>query len=170
MKYTDQPISSSSLIFGAKKYLTLPSLSILYSTTIGVSAVSFRVTVGDRVEALLKMLRYLRAKDEVTGSSTSKIVYTPDSSSPPMVYWDALIVVLPEQLSPLIENLMASLLVSIITFNKLYHGGYLNYQSQKVGTFLCIFLWILRNSWSQRWSIRCQELQAIHCPIREGIN
>jgi hypothetical protein len=57
-----------------------------------------------------------------------------------MVYYDALIVVLPEQLSPLIENLMASLLVSIITFNKLYHGGYLNYQSQKVGTFLCIFL------------------------------
>ena len=40
----------------------------------GVSAVSFKVTVGQRVDALLKMLRYLRANDEVTGSSTSKIV------------------------------------------------------------------------------------------------
>jgi len=67
-------ISSSSLIFGARKYFTLPSLSILYSTTIGVSAVNFKVTVGDKVAALLNILRYLKANDEVTGSSTSKIV------------------------------------------------------------------------------------------------
>ena len=85
-------ISSSSVIFGAKKYLTLPSLSILYSTTIGVSAVSFKMTVGQRVAALLKILRYLKAKDETTGSSTSIIVYTFPWSSSYMDYSEALIV------------------------------------------------------------------------------
>ena len=47
----------------------------------GVSAVNFNVTVGHKVAALLNILRYLKANDEVTGSSTSKIVYGPDSSS-----------------------------------------------------------------------------------------
>ena len=75
-------ISSSSLIFGARKYFTLPSLSILYSTTIGVSDESFKVTVGDNVAALLNKLRYLRAKEDVTGSSTSKMVSSCSSVSP----------------------------------------------------------------------------------------
>ena len=64
--------------------MTLPSLPILYSTTIGVSAVNFKVTVGHRVAALLNILRYLKAKDAVTGSSTSKIVYGPSSSDKPL--------------------------------------------------------------------------------------
>ena len=106
-------ISSSSLIFGARKYLTLPSFSILYSTTIGVSDISFKVTVGLKVAALLKIFKYLNANEDVTGSSTSKIVFGPDSSSD--IVYEAFIVIDPPAISPYTENLTDSFDVSIVT-------------------------------------------------------
>jgi len=80
----------------------------LYSTTSGVSPDIDSVTCDERFEALLNKLRYLKANESVTGSSTSKIV-----ASSFLSLSLALIVMVPPPISPVTENLMASFEVSI---------------------------------------------------------
>jgi len=82
----------------------------LYSTTRGVSLDIERMTWLDKLEALLNKFKYLKAKDRVTGSSTSRMVCSSFFSESL-----ALMVMLPAPISPLTENLMASLEVSIVT-------------------------------------------------------
>lgn len=65
----------------------------------------------------MKILRYLKAKEAVTGSSTSKIVYVPASSD--ISRLEALIVVCPDPISPFTENLTDSFVVSMITVSEI---------------------------------------------------
>jgi len=58
----------------------------------------------------LNKFKYLRANDNVTGSSTSKIVYSSFFSDSL-----ALIVIVPPPISPFTANLIASFDVSIYT-------------------------------------------------------
>ena len=69
----------------------------------------FRETEADRPPALENKLRYLAAKLRQTGSSTSR---TTDYPSFPLSFWER--VELPVPISPVIENLIWSLLVSIL--------------------------------------------------------
>lgn len=69
-----------------------------------------RTTWVDKLEALLKRFKYLRAKDKETGSSTSRMVFSSFfSDSFPFI------VMLPPPISPATENLMDSLEVSMVT-------------------------------------------------------
>jgi len=72
-------------------------------------------TCEDNVEALLNKLRYLKAKDKVTGSSTSNTVCSSFFSDS-----FALIVIVPPPISPFTANLIASFDVSIETVSDIY--------------------------------------------------
>ena len=98
-------MSHSSLIFGARKYLRTPRLSILNSTTRGCSWWRQRRVKLEIVAALLNMFRYLSANCWVTCSVTSRVVWSPAWLLPSLTE--------PEPTSPSTEKMTASGLVEI---------------------------------------------------------
>lgn len=72
-------------------------------------------TLFDRVDALLNKFKYLTAKLNETGSSTSQVTYSSYFSES----FD-LILIVPPPISPYTENLIPSLDVSIETIDKIY--------------------------------------------------
>ena len=69
------------------------------------------MTEGDKFDALLKRFKYLKAKDKLTGSSTSKLTASSFFSGSYFCFK----VIEPEPFSPTMENLTNSFDVSILT-------------------------------------------------------
>jgi len=74
----------------------------------GVSFDKFRITWGAKLPAFENKFKYLAAKLRETGSSTS----SKTASSEPVYFWVK--TAFPEPMSPVMENLICSLFVSIL--------------------------------------------------------
>mmetsp|Transcript_38682 Transcript_38682/g.86044 ORF Transcript_38682/g.86044 Transcript_38682/m.86044 type:complete len:233 (-) Transcript_38682:70-768(-) len=105
------PSSSSSSILGARKYFMYPMSAIWNSTTTGTSLLSDTLTLLDSGAAFAKLFRYRSANVSATGSDKLMTVWSSCLSAVVL----CLRVMLAVPTSPVVENLIPSLVADIST-------------------------------------------------------